>query len=136
MYEAHRAGAFVVTITPMSANWVVRAFNEDKPFEGITVSSDYHYFDGELDSIDDIPEVIKAKHRTVFGVKFDYNNELGDFADFTLNPAFYYSKYYTINDLGTGGFGTYDWSIQGGGVNDGWLSIGASTASARARRAR
>jgi len=27
MYEAYRAGAMVVTVTPMSANWVVRAFS-------------------------------------------------------------------------------------------------------------
>ncbi len=30
------------------------------------------YFDGELDAIDDIPEAIKAKHRTVFGVDYQY----------------------------------------------------------------
>lgn len=29
MYEAHRAGAYVVTITPMAANWVVRAFSHE-----------------------------------------------------------------------------------------------------------
>lgn len=28
MYEAHRAGAVVVTITPMAANWVVRAYSD------------------------------------------------------------------------------------------------------------
>ena len=28
MYEAHRAGAIVVTITPMAANWVVRAYSD------------------------------------------------------------------------------------------------------------
>ncbi|BCX46916.1 ribonucleoside-diphosphate reductase subunit alpha [Haloferula helveola] len=30
------------------------------------------YFDGELDSIDDIPEAIKQKHRTVFGVGYEF----------------------------------------------------------------
>jgi ribonucleoside-diphosphate reductase alpha chain len=30
------------------------------------------YFDGELDNIDDIPEAIKAKHKTVFGVGYEY----------------------------------------------------------------
>ncbi len=30
------------------------------------------YFDGELDAIDDIPEAIKTRHRTVFGVGFEY----------------------------------------------------------------
>jgi ribonucleoside-diphosphate reductase alpha chain len=30
------------------------------------------YFDGELDDIDDIPEAIKEKHRTVFGVHYKY----------------------------------------------------------------
>jgi hypothetical protein len=28
MYEAHRVGAAVVTITPMAANWVVRAYSD------------------------------------------------------------------------------------------------------------
>ncbi len=28
MYEAHRAGAAVVTVTPMAANWVVRAYSD------------------------------------------------------------------------------------------------------------
>jgi hypothetical protein len=67
--------------------------------------------DIELDprdeDINDGRDVRQRQRNQVFGLKFDYNNELGDFADFTLNPAFYYSKYYTINDLGTGGFGTY-----------------------------
>ena len=30
------------------------------------------YFDGELDNIDDIPEAIKQKHKTVFGVGYEY----------------------------------------------------------------
>ncbi|MFT6793283.1 MAG: ribonucleoside-diphosphate reductase alpha chain [Rubritalea sp.] len=30
------------------------------------------YFDGELDEISDIPEALKEKHRTVFGVPFEY----------------------------------------------------------------
>jgi ribonucleoside-diphosphate reductase alpha chain len=30
------------------------------------------YFDGELDSIDDIPEAIKQKHKTVFGIGYEY----------------------------------------------------------------
>ena len=30
------------------------------------------YFDGELDNIDDIPEAIKAKHKTVFGISHEY----------------------------------------------------------------
>jgi ribonucleoside-diphosphate reductase alpha chain len=30
------------------------------------------YFDGELDSIDDIPEALKHKHRTVFGIGHEY----------------------------------------------------------------
>ena len=30
------------------------------------------YFDGELDNIDDIPEAIKAKHKTVFGIDHEY----------------------------------------------------------------
>ena len=29
------------------------------------------YFDGELDDIDDIPDAIKEKHKTVFGVGYD-----------------------------------------------------------------
>ncbi len=28
MYEAHRSGAVVLTITPMAANWVVRAYSD------------------------------------------------------------------------------------------------------------
>ncbi len=30
------------------------------------------YFDGELDAIDDIPEAIKQKHKTVFGIGYEY----------------------------------------------------------------
>jgi len=30
------------------------------------------YFDGELDAIDDIPEALKHKHKTVFGVGFEF----------------------------------------------------------------
>lgn len=30
------------------------------------------YFDGELDNIDDIPEAIKQKHKTVFGIGHEY----------------------------------------------------------------
>jgi len=30
------------------------------------------YFDGELDNIDDIPEAIKQKHKTVFGIAYEY----------------------------------------------------------------
>ena len=30
------------------------------------------YFDGELDAIDDIPEALKAKHKTVFGIGHEY----------------------------------------------------------------
>ena len=30
------------------------------------------YFDGELDEIADIPEALKEKHRTVFGVPYEY----------------------------------------------------------------
>ncbi|MFD2257885.1 ribonucleoside-diphosphate reductase subunit alpha [Luteolibacter algae] len=30
------------------------------------------YFDGELDNIDDIPEAIKQKHKTVFGISHEY----------------------------------------------------------------
>jgi ribonucleoside-diphosphate reductase alpha chain len=30
------------------------------------------YFDGELDSISDIPEALKHKHKTVFGIDFEY----------------------------------------------------------------
>ncbi|MFD0892453.1 ribonucleoside-diphosphate reductase subunit alpha [Luteolibacter ambystomatis] len=30
------------------------------------------YFDGELDSIDDIPEALKHKHKTVFGIGFEF----------------------------------------------------------------
>jgi ribonucleoside-diphosphate reductase alpha chain len=30
------------------------------------------YFDGELDSIDDIPQAIKDKHKTVFGIDYQY----------------------------------------------------------------
>ena len=30
------------------------------------------YFDGELDSIDDIPEELKTKHKTVFGIGHEY----------------------------------------------------------------
>ena len=30
------------------------------------------YFDGELDAIDDIPEALKHKHKTVFGIDFEY----------------------------------------------------------------
>ena len=30
------------------------------------------YFDGELDNIDDIPEAIKQKHKTVFGIGYEY----------------------------------------------------------------
>ncbi len=30
------------------------------------------YFDGELDAIDDIPEAIKQKHKTVFGISYEY----------------------------------------------------------------
>jgi ribonucleoside-diphosphate reductase alpha chain len=30
------------------------------------------YFDGELDAIDDIPEALKHKHKTVFGIGFEY----------------------------------------------------------------
>lgn len=30
------------------------------------------YFDGELDSIDEIPENIKHKHKTVFGIEYEY----------------------------------------------------------------
>ena len=30
------------------------------------------YFDGELDNIDDIPEAIKEKHKTVFGIGHEY----------------------------------------------------------------
>jgi len=67
--------------------------------------------DIELDprdtDVNDGRDTRQRQRNQVFGVKFDYNRALGDFADFTLNPALYYSKYYTINDLGTGGFGTY-----------------------------
>ncbi|MCP5533437.1 MAG: ribonucleoside-diphosphate reductase subunit alpha [Akkermansiaceae bacterium] len=30
------------------------------------------YFDGELDSIDDIPEALKQKHKTVFGIGYEF----------------------------------------------------------------
>jgi ribonucleoside-diphosphate reductase alpha chain len=30
------------------------------------------YFDGELDAIDDIPEALKHKHKTVFGIEHEY----------------------------------------------------------------
>ena len=30
------------------------------------------YFDGELDAISDIPEALKHKHKTVFGIDFEY----------------------------------------------------------------
>ena len=30
------------------------------------------YFDGELDDIDDIPEALKHKHKTVFGIGYEY----------------------------------------------------------------
>ena len=45
MYEAYRAGAIVVTITPMSANWVVRAFSDRvlpdlSAFEALLVSGE------------------------------------------------------------------------------------------------
>jgi ribonucleoside-diphosphate reductase alpha chain len=30
------------------------------------------YFDGELDAIDDIPEALKHKHKTVFGIDYEY----------------------------------------------------------------
>jgi ribonucleoside-diphosphate reductase alpha chain len=30
------------------------------------------YFDGELDAIDDIPEALKLKHKTVFGIGHEY----------------------------------------------------------------
>ena len=30
------------------------------------------YFDGELDSIDDIPESLKLKHKTVFGINYNF----------------------------------------------------------------
>ncbi|MGA0899846.1 MAG: ribonucleoside-diphosphate reductase subunit alpha [Luteolibacter sp.] len=30
------------------------------------------YFDGELEDIDDIPDAIKEKHKTVFGIDFEY----------------------------------------------------------------
>ncbi|MGD9420085.1 MAG: ribonucleoside-diphosphate reductase subunit alpha [Verrucomicrobiota bacterium JB025] len=30
------------------------------------------YFDGELDSIESIPDNLKAKHKTVFGIEFEY----------------------------------------------------------------
>lgn len=30
------------------------------------------YFDGELDAIDEIPEHIKQKHKTVFGIEYEY----------------------------------------------------------------
>ena len=30
------------------------------------------YFDGELENIDDIPEAIKQKHKTVFGIGYEY----------------------------------------------------------------
>ncbi|MEY3395592.1 MAG: hypothetical protein RL346_1828 [Verrucomicrobiota bacterium] len=30
------------------------------------------YFDGELDAIDEIPEHIKLKHKTVFGIEYEY----------------------------------------------------------------
>jgi ribonucleoside-diphosphate reductase alpha chain len=30
------------------------------------------YFDGELDAIDDIPEALKHKHKTVFGIGYEY----------------------------------------------------------------
>ncbi len=30
------------------------------------------YFDGELDAISDIPEALKLKHKTVFGIDFEY----------------------------------------------------------------
>jgi len=30
------------------------------------------YFDGKLDAIDDIPEALKHKHKTVFGIDYEY----------------------------------------------------------------
>jgi len=45
IYEAHRGGAAVVTITPMSANWVVRAYSDRivpdlKAFDALAASGE------------------------------------------------------------------------------------------------
>jgi TRAP-type C4-dicarboxylate transport system substrate-binding protein len=46
MYEAYRSGAAVITITPMSANWVVRAYSDRilpdlAALEGMLASGDW-----------------------------------------------------------------------------------------------
>lgn len=40
MYAAHRAGAVVLTITPMTANWVIRAYS-DRIFAGLAAFEEF-----------------------------------------------------------------------------------------------
>jgi len=67
--------------------------------------------DIELDPNDDDRndgrDVRQRQRNQVFGVKADYSTDVGDLMGLDLNGAFYYSKYYTINDLGTGGWSAY-----------------------------
>ena len=45
--------------------YAARAANQD-------MLDELKYFDGELEDIEDIPEEIKLKHKTVFGIEYQY----------------------------------------------------------------
>ncbi len=59
------------------------------------------------DDRDDGRDVRQRQRNQVFGLKADFSTDVGDFMGLDLDGAFYYSKYYTINDLGTGGWSSY-----------------------------
>ncbi|MEZ4389261.1 MAG: hypothetical protein R3D98_17075 [Candidatus Krumholzibacteriia bacterium] len=65
----------------------------------------------ELDPRDDNPTTAatpgSASANQAFGLKADFNTDLGTFAGLSLKPAAYYAKYYTIDSLGDGGLSSY-----------------------------
>ncbi|MBD3219650.1 hypothetical protein GF314_00285 [bacterium] len=102
--------------TSMDAAYGVQLRSRPLDYLGITGIFSYVNdieLDPRDDDADDGRDVRQRQRNQVFGLKMDYSNEFGDFADFTFNPAFYYSKYYTLNDfdgdgnLDSGGFGSY-----------------------------
>ena len=61
----------------LSGDFIVlnRQLVEDLKSEGLwdqDMLDQLKYFDGELDAIDDIPETLKAKHKTVFGIGYEF----------------------------------------------------------------
>ncbi len=99
-----------------------------RPMRNLGITGIFDYLsDLELDpndtDVNDGRDTRMRQRNQVFGAKADYSHDL-----FDLKGAAYYAKYYTLDDLGTAGLGTYtayslgnldDWSYTiDGTVND------------------